>query len=227
MFEHMFNEWIDLDAATRQGLNQLAGKTLRVVIDSPQLSVDLLFDVGRVRLNPTPVGMDEQPAHSLFEQRPYERQHAVSAANTTLQVPHVVALVQLLFATPGATGNLSIQGEMAVLQQVQKVIAQAEPDVTAKLAPWIGDSVAHQLGQQLNQAKQALSQTSQRLLEHAEQQLKQDNRLLAPRWQAERFIEGVRDLRNDIERVQARIRQLPVQSDPDSANTAAAIPPAH
>lgn len=222
-FESVINEWIDLDAATRQGLNQLAGKMLRVVIDTPHLSVDVVFDLDRVRLSPTPVGMDDRPAQSLFEQRAFDLKHVPVRATTTLHVPHLVALARLFGATPGTTGNLPVQGELAVLQQVQQVMAQAEPDISAKLAPWIGDSLAHQLAQLLSQGKHAMDQTRQRLFEHTEQQLKQENALLAPRWQAERFIDGVRDLRNDIERLQARMRQLPSEADTD-APTDTALP---
>lgn len=215
-FESVINEWIDLDAATRHGFNQLAGKLLRVVIDTPYLSIDILFDQDRIRLSPTPVGMDDQPTSSLFEQRVCDLKFAPSRANTTLHVPHLIALARLFGATPGSTGNLPVQGELAVLQQVQLVMAQAEPDISAKLAPWIGDGLAHQLAQLLSQGKQALSQTGQRLFEHTEAQIKQENVLLAPRWQAERFIDGVRDLRNDIERLQARMRQLPTDAESKS-----------
>lgn len=221
-FESVINEWVDLDAATRQGFNQLTGKMLRVVIDTPHLSVDVVFDLDRIRLSPTPVGMDDQPAHSLFEQRIFDLKLAPSQASTTLHVPHLVALARLFGATPGTTGNLPVQGELAVLQQVQHVMAQAEPDISAKLAPWIGDSLAHQLAQLLSQGKQTLHETSQRLLVHTEDRIKQDNSLLAPRWQAERFIDGVRDLRNDIERLQARLRQS--ESTTESQKNATASP---
>lgn len=215
-FEHLFNEWIDLDAATRQGFRQLEGKLLRVVIDTPHLSVDVLFDRDRIRLSPTPVGMDDRPAHSLFEQRPFDLKHLPVTADTVLHVPHVVGLAGLFGATPGTTGNLPVQGDFSVLQQIQRVIAQAEPDVSARLSPWLGDTVAHQIAQLLNQGKQQVSQTSQRLFEHAEGQLRQENPVLAPRWQAERFVDGVRDLRDDVERLQARLARFEAGAEPSS-----------
>ncbi len=41
--ERLIHHMIDLDAITRIQLNELKGKMLRVVIDSPQLSVDVVF----------------------------------------------------------------------------------------------------------------------------------------------------------------------------------------
>lgn len=41
--EKLIHHVIDLDAITRIQLNQLHGKMLRVVLDSPQLSVDVFL----------------------------------------------------------------------------------------------------------------------------------------------------------------------------------------
>ncbi len=54
--EKLIHHVIDLDAITRIQLNQLHGKMLRVVLDSPQLSVDVFFDDNKVRLEPTATG---------------------------------------------------------------------------------------------------------------------------------------------------------------------------
>jgi ubiquinone biosynthesis protein UbiJ len=66
--ERIIHHVIDLDAITRIQLNQLQGQLLRVVIDSPQLSVDVFFDENKVRLEPTVTGQSQTP--SIFEQRP-------------------------------------------------------------------------------------------------------------------------------------------------------------
>ena len=50
--ERCIHHVINLDAITRIQLNQLQGKTLRVVMDAPQLSVDVFFDekIGRAHV---------------------------------------------------------------------------------------------------------------------------------------------------------------------------------
>jgi ubiquinone biosynthesis protein UbiJ len=60
--ERLVNRVIDLDAITRIQLNQLQGQLLRVVIASPQLSVDVFFDENILRLEPTATGHSETPA---------------------------------------------------------------------------------------------------------------------------------------------------------------------
>ncbi|MEC7121013.1 MAG: hypothetical protein VXW65_14090 [Pseudomonadota bacterium] len=207
-FETLFNQWIDLDAATRLGFDQLHGKQLRIVTDAPQLSVDVWFDHGRVRLSPTPLGMAQQPQRTLFEQRPYDPQYSPTQADTTLHVPHLVALARLAGSTPGTTGNVPIQGDLALIQQLQRIMAQAEPDATSVLAPWLGHGLAQQLSLLLSEGKRRLQNTQHGLAAQAEKSLSAETGLFAPRWQAERFVDGVRDLRNDIERLQARLERL-------------------
>ena len=68
--EKLIHHIIDLDAITRIQLNQLHSKMLRVVLDSPQLSVDVFFDDKKVRLEPTATGHTERS--SIFEQRPFD-----------------------------------------------------------------------------------------------------------------------------------------------------------
>jgi ubiquinone biosynthesis protein UbiJ len=220
-FESVLNEWVDLDAATRQGFDQLDGKLLRVQLDAPHLSVDALFDQGRIRLSPTPVGMNDNPAYSMFEQRACDLALAPTRATASLHLPHLVALARLLGATPGSTGNLPIEGDMALLQHIQQVMAHAEPDIAGKLSPWIGDTLAGQIGQLLSQGKTAVQRTSSALFAHGEDTLKEDSALFAPRWQADRFVDGVRDLRNDIERLQARLRGFASHTPPSNDDPSA------
>jgi ubiquinone biosynthesis protein UbiJ len=214
-FERLLNDWIDLDAATRLSFNQMAGnldkpsdKVLRIVIDAPNFSVDVLFDQGRVRLSPTALGQLDRQTPSIFEQRPYDKNHAPIAATTTLHVPHLIALAKLVGAKAGETGNIPIQGDMSLLQSLQKIMAQAEPDIAGKLAPLIGDMPAQQLGQFLKHGQDALAQTSKTFMANSEEWIKEDSTLFASRWQAENFADHIQDMQSDVERLQARIIRL-------------------
>jgi len=215
-FERLFNDWIDLDAATRHALDQLAvpeARLLRVVVDAPALSVDVTLDQGRVRLSPTALGQDETPAVSIFEQRPYDRSYAPIKATTTLHVPHLVALARLIGATPGSTGNIPIQGDMALLQALQRIMAEAEPEVASRLAPLIGDMPASQIGQMLQQGQRAFRHTGRALWANASEWLKEDSGLFASRFDHDAQTEHLQDLQADLERLQARLARVQAQKD--------------
>ena len=205
--ERVIHHFIDLDAITRIQLNALAGKMLRVVIASPQLSVDVFFDDGKVRLEPTATGHSE--AASLFEQRPYENNTAqFSEATATLQVSNVVELLKLLVSDE--IGNIPLQGDYKLLQEIQRIMQQAEPDLAAHLSPWIGPTLAHEIGK-LQLAPKHLKRSLQSGLFFMEDTLKEDSGLFAARWQMDDLQQDTRILNQNIDRVEAKIRQLQAQ----------------
>ena len=204
--ERLIHHVIDLDAITRIQLNELQGKMLRVVIDSPQLSVDVFFDQEKVRLEPTPTGHTE--AASIFEQRPFEQQKQITEATATLHVKSVVELLKLLLAED--VGNIPLQGDYHFLQDIQRIMQQAEPDLAAHLSPWIGPSLAHEIGK-LQLAPKHIKRTLQSHLFFAEDSLKEDSGLLAPRWQMDDLNQDTRILNQNLDRAEAKIQQLQSQ----------------
>lgn len=211
--ERLIHHVIDLDAITRIQLNQLQGKMLRVVLDSPQLSVDVFFDQDKVRLEPTVTGQAERP--SIFEQRPFDPQQTTTAATATLQVKSVVELLKLFLADD--VGTIPVQGDYHLLQDIQRIMQQAEPDLAAHLSPWIGPALAHELGK-IQLAPKHLKRSLQSHLFFAEDALKEDSGLFAARWQMDDLQQDTRLLNQNLDRAEAKIQQLQRQIDvlPDS-----------
>ncbi|WP_166169513.1 hypothetical protein [Acinetobacter sp. SA01] len=207
--ERLIHHVIDLDAITRIQLNQLQGKMLRVVIDSPQLSVDVFFDENKVRLEPTITGQAERP--SIFEQRPFDpQQTSIMPATATLQVKNVVELIKLLLADD--VGNIPLQGDYHLLQDIQRILQQAEPDLAAHLSPWIGPALAHELGK-IQLAPKHLKRSLESYLFFAEDALKEDTGLFAARWQMDDLQQDTRIFNQNLDRAEAKIQQLQAQID--------------
>lgn len=213
--ERLIHHMIDLDAITRIQLNELKSKMLRVVIDSPQLSVDVFFDDGKVRLEPTPTGHTESA--SIFEQRPFEQQSSMTEATATLHVKNVVELIKLLLAED--VGNIPLQGDYHLLQDIQRIMQQAEPDLAAHLSPWIGPALAHEIGK-IQLAPKHLKRSLESYLFFAEDALKEDTGLFAPRWQMDDLQQDTRIFQQNLDRAEAKIQQLQAQLDaqPDTAS---------
>ncbi|MEN8357114.1 hypothetical protein ABFP04_02465 [Acinetobacter towneri] len=213
--EKLIHHVIDLDAITRILLNELKGKMLRVVIDSPQLSVDVFLDDGKVRLEPTPTGHTESA--SIFEQRPFEQQSSMTEPTATLHVKNVVELIKLLLAED--VGNIPLQGDYHLLQDIQRIMQQAEPDLAAHLSPWIGPALAHEIGK-IQLAPKHLKRSLESYLFFAEDALKEDTGLFAPRWQMDDLQQDTRIFNQNLDRAEAKIQQLQAQLDaqPDTAS---------
>lgn len=206
--ERLIHHVIDLDAITRIQLNQLQGQMLRVVLDSPQLSVDVFFDQDKVRLEPTVTGQAERP--SIFEQRPFDPQQTTTAATATLQVKNVVELLKLFLAED--VGTIPVQGDYHLLQDIQRIMQQAEPDLATHLSPWIGPALAHELGK-IQLAPKHLKRSLQSHLFFAEDALKEDSGLFAARWQMDDLQQDTRLLNQNLDRAEAKIQQLQRQID--------------
>ena len=207
--ERLIHHCINLDAITRIQLNELQGKILRVVIDSPQLSVDVFFDHEKVRLEPTVTGQSAQP--SIFEQRPFDQTQTISEVNATLHVENVVALLKLLMSDD--VGNIPLQGDYHLLQNIQRIMQQAEPDLASQLSPWIGPNLASQLGKIQSVPKQWFKSADSHLF-FVEDFLKEDSGLFAARWQMDDLQHGTRQLKQNIDRLEAKIQQLQTQFNP-------------
>lgn len=206
--ERLIHHVIDLDAITRIQLNQLQGQLLRVIIDSPQLSVDVFFDENKVRLEPTVTGQSQSP--SIFEQRPFDPQQKITDATATLHVKNVVELVKLLLSDMDQIGNIPLQGDYHLLQDIQRIMQQAEPDLAAHLSPWIGPQLAHELGK-IQLAPQQLKRSLQSHLFFVEDTLKEDSGLFAPRWQMDDLNRETRQLNQSLDRLEAQLQQLQTQ----------------
>ncbi|MBF4521851.1 MAG: hypothetical protein GX151_09505 [Gammaproteobacteria bacterium] len=213
--ERLIHHVIDLDAITRIQLNQLHGKMLRVVLDSPQLSVDVFFDDNKVRLEPTATGHTERA--SIFEQRPFDQAENISAATATLHVKNVVQLLKLLLSDE--VGNIPLQGDYHLLQDIQRIMQQAEPDLAAHLSPWIGPALAHEIGK-IQLAPKHLKRSLHSHLFFAEDALKEDSGLFAPRWQMDDLQQDTRIFQQNLDRAEAKIQQLQAQLDamPETAS---------
>lgn len=209
--ERIIHHVIDLDAITRIQLNQLQGQLLRVVIDSPQLSVDVFFDENKVRLEPTVTGQSQTP--SIFEQRPFDHQNKITDATATLHVANVVELIRLLLSDMDQIGNIPLQGDYHLLQDIQRIMQQAEPDLAAHLSPWIGPQLAHVLGK-IQLAPQQIKRSLQSHLFFVEDTLKEDSGLFAPRWQMDDLNRETRQLNQEIDRLEAKFQQLKSQFNP-------------
>lgn len=207
--ERLINQVINLDAITRIQLNELQGKILRVVIDSPQLSVDVFFDDHKVRLEPTVTGHSTKS--SIFEQRPFDKNNAFTEATATLHVENVIELIKLFLADD--IGNIPLQGDYHLLQDIQRIIQQTEPDLAAKLSPWVGPALAHEIAK-IQLAPKHLKRSIQSHLFFAEDALKEDTSLLAPRWQMDDLHHATRQLNQDLDRLDAKIQQLQSQIQP-------------
>lgn len=193
--EKIINKIINLDYITRQKLNQLQGQCLRLYIDAPNISLDVNFDIDKLRLESTPKA-------SIFTGTKQMR-----LPTTSLHVPTVVELLKLLFGDEKNIGNIPIQGDYKLLIQLKNIIQHSEIDFTHALMPYFGATIAHELGK-IQHLPKIMWQQAQNQAYIVQDYLKEDSGLFAPRWQMDDLKHDTRQLNQDIDRLEAKIKKL-------------------
>jgi ubiquinone biosynthesis accessory factor UbiJ len=112
---------------------------------------------------------------------------------------------------PAATlinGKLEIDGDSAVLIELQKLVAELEIDWEAPLVDTLGDVAGHQLAQLLRGAFSWGKQASSSLLRQIEEFIHEEARLSPPRLELEDFYHDIHELNLRVERLQSRTDRL-------------------
>lgn len=138
LVERIINGALSTDPIAISHLNGLSGKTFRVIIANPSLSVDVLFCDDHVRFEPV--------SQSLFEP-----QGGISIVpDCTLRAASPRELLTLM---QNPSGNLPIKGDHKVLMQIKALSDDFSPDVFAQLENLIGKSgasYAYMLSQEIS-----------------------------------------------------------------------------
>lgn len=190
--EKTSNAIIDLDCITREQLNDLQGQSLRVILQSPKIAVDVFFDEQKVRLEPATEYLSS------------------TNVNATLSVANIVELFKLLLSHHDEVGNIPVQGDYHLLMRLQSIMQQTQIDLANALTPVFGATIAHEIGR-LQQVPQYVWQQCQNQAYVWSDILKEDSGLFAPRWQMDKVQQEHRQLKQEIERLEARIAQLKQQ----------------
>ncbi|GMU42375.1 MAG: SCP2 sterol-binding domain-containing protein [Xanthomonadales bacterium] len=127
-----------------------------------------------------------------------------------------------LAATPGAllalaaerggfelpAGRIDIAGDADLARRVQKLVRQLDPDWDRPLADFFGEVAGHQIARGLRGALNWGRATAKAMLLNSTEYLREESRdLVAPGEMAD-FVDEVDTLRDDVERLEARIEQV-------------------
>ena len=105
-------------------------------------------------------------------------------------------------------GDVEIRGDAELAQKFRELILLLRPDPEEELSLVVGDVPAHQIGRFARMARgwthRAASTTVQNIAEY----LGHERQHLVPRNEGEQFLRGVDAVREDVDRLEARIALL-------------------
>jgi ubiquinone biosynthesis accessory factor UbiJ len=186
--ESVLNRNIADSSAARALCRRLQGKVLSVRFSNVPFGISFRSDGERMSLDT----------------------NVAEAASATL-TGSPFSLMQLASPKPEAalrSGAVHIEGDAEVAQTFSELLKHARPDLEEELSRVIGDVAAHQVG---NVARSALAfgkRAADTFAQNVAEYLTEEGRDLPTRIEADEFIAGVDRLRDDVERLEARLTQL-------------------
>ena len=195
-----------LDPETRGALSRLSGKV-----------VDLdVTGAGTLRLR-----IDGEHVHAG------PRDEAVAADVTVRGAP--LSLLRFAFAADRERlllgEEVSLHGDLALATRLQQIAGRMDLDVEEALAQRIGDVAAHELVRGMRGLGGWMRAAGDTLLADVSEHLRHEAAMTPRREDVERFAHAVDDLRDDVERLEARIGRLERPAGPRTGPTTHAAPP--
>lgn len=104
--------------------------------------------------------------------------------------------------------TLEFTGDASTAQAFRKLLGFAKPDVEEELAGIVGDGAAHSIGEFTRALARWADDARRTMGDNLREYLQEESRDVPSRYEAERFARDVNTLRDDVERLAARIDRL-------------------
>lgn len=187
--EQALNRWLALDP---EGAGRLAALQGRVI------AIELTGFGARLYLIPGATGMQ------VF--RAYEATPDCLLRGTPIALARLGALEHKedrLFS-----GEVQVEGDTELAQRFGELIGGIQVDWEEQLSRLVGDPIAHQVGSRVRAAGRWGRHCADTFSRNLAEYLQEEGRLVPTRYEVEDFLAAVDTLRDDVERLAARIERL-------------------
>ena len=186
--ETLVNFILSLDADRVKRLEALEDKIVALEFTDLQLKFYWLFEHQRVRVLATwSNNVDASIAGSLE------------------------AIIRLGLSKGKVAKGLTVSGDMYVVEAFKALFTKLDIDWEAQLAPITGDAFAFKVGRTAREAGKWLQQATNSLRANTKDYLQEEQNLLPSRWRFTDFVDNVRELNRDVDRLALRIQRLSAQ----------------
>ena len=191
--EAAFNAWLQLEASTHgQALNRLQalqGKLIRLHITNPDMQFDILPTTERIRVSTD-----------------YAAEPDVTITGSALGFMRLAAAEDSGKAM--LAQGVTIAGDTGLGMQFSQILREVNIDWEELASRAVGDVMAHQLGQITRQSKGWLDDTAHAMRLNTQEYLQEEARLVPAEAELKAYLDAVDDLRMDVDRLEARLKQL-------------------
>lgn len=176
---------VALDDRASQSLAPLAGKLVRLELKG--LAIDLYFQ-----------GREDELGVSVEDN---------SSPDATISGTPIALLAMAVpdWRAPGS--GVRIEGDAGTAQHFEKLLKRLDPDWEAMFVEQFGPVVGHQLWRLLGEARASARHVSITAADQIARFLREESGLLVTREEVEDFVHDVDELREAIDRLEARVQR--------------------
>lgn len=188
--EAALNRALALDEDTRSALKALDGQRVALTLTSPPLALQVRVDGDALRVGP----VDAANAPDLGVRS--------TLAGLLGQLP--------MFRRDDAppVGKLRIEGDAELARRLQKLASSFDPDWQLPFVQVFGDIAGVQIAKALAAGLKQAQVAGRNLAETAAEYVTEESRDVVPKAELEAFHDEVDALRDDVERIAAKIARL-------------------
>ena len=185
---------LKMDPDTRGRLASINGKSIRVNISSPAVSLLLSVAEGRVLL-------------ALPDDN--------DGLDPDLTISGSIASLRSLLDGNDAvyTGDVGIEGDIGTSGQLKQILVLLDPDWQDALSPYLGDGLTHRLDMAQADLGRWLRRTREGVRQNTSEYLQEEVEVLAPNSEVQLFCAVVDDTRAAADRLTARVQRLEAARD--------------
>ncbi len=105
-------------------------------------------------------------------------------------------------------GSLDLTGDAELASQFQQLLSYAKPDIEEELSAVVGDVAAHRLGELARGLGRWGREARSTMGANIREYLQEESREAPSRYEVEKFNADVSKLRDDVDRIEARLNRL-------------------
>lgn len=187
--ERLVNHTLSLDGAFLDELGKLSGKVISLEFINTELNIFLLLqDAG------------------IYIISDYDGEVHVRIRGTPSDM--FAYLISARQGSDNFTGTLEIAGDVGLAQRFQTMMRRIDIDWEEHLSHLVGDTLAHKAGNLIRKVLDFSNKTKKTLALDISEYLLYEKEVLPERSEVDAFTNMVDELRNDVERLKARINRI-------------------
>lgn len=189
VLENALNQYLQLDPDSQQMLAKMEGKCLAIELKGLDITLYLLVDTKGIQ---------------IFSDYP-------ETPDATLSGTPMALLGLALEKQPGPatfTDGVKISGDTGLGQAFKRLFDSLDIDWEEHISRYTGDIVAHKLGNLFRMGAEWQQQAGDIIRQDISEYLLQEDRLVPEKTELEAFFSQIDTLRDDTERLQARLQRL-------------------